>query len=60
MSAEEKISRLEETVKHLILFINDRELLGDPTNKEMTIKKHAEREQEHKDVFQKFLYWVAG
>ena len=58
MSDTERITRLEETVKHLIeLWLDSREY-DDPDSK-ITVEEFYKKEQEHKGIFQKFLHWMA-
>jgi hypothetical protein len=54
---KERITRLEETVKHLIsLWLDSREY--DDLDSKITMEEFYKKEQEHKTVFQKFLHWV--
>ena len=59
MNDPERISRLEDAVKHLILSKQEEEALGDPFNTKETLGDFHKRDQAHKTVFQKFLHWVA-
>ena len=60
MNDSERISRLEDAVKHLILSKQEEGMLADYDNKEMTLEEFHTKEQEHKSVWQKFLHWMAG
>lgn len=57
---KERITRLEETVKHLVLCKQEEEVLADHHSKEMTLEEFHQKDQEHKTVFKKFLHWMAG
>lgn len=59
MSDSERITRLEETVKHLAQLEMDRVEYSAPDSK-MSMPLFAEKEQKHRTVFQKFLFWMAG
>ena len=59
MSDAERITRLENAVKHLILCKQEEEVLADPDSKITLMEFHA-KDQEHKTVFKKFLHWMAG
>ncbi len=57
--SDERISRLEDVVKHLAQLEMDRVEYSDPDLK-MSMPLFAEKEQKHRTVFQKFLFWIAG
>ena len=57
--SEERISRLEETVKHLIQHTFDVSTYADHESK-MSMEEFAKREDVHKKAYQKFLEWMAG
>ena len=57
MSEQERINRLENTVKHLVqLELDKREY--EEMHSKMTMKEFYRKEQEHKEIFRKFLYQV--
>ncbi len=55
----ERINRLENVVKHLVLTKSNDELLQDPDNSKFTFEEHYKKDQEHKSVFKKFLQSIS-
>lgn len=56
--SEERISQLEDAVKHLILSKQEEEVLADHQDREMTLEEFHNKDQEHKSVWERFLSWI--
>lgn len=59
MGTADRVSRLEEVVTHLVKLWLDSKEYDDPDSK-ITMEEFYKKEQEHKNVFKKFLHWMAG
>ena len=58
IETQERVSRLEETVKHLVQLEMDRVEYSTPDT-HLTMYGFAEKEKIHRTVFKKFLHWMA-